>query len=93
MAVYEIQDFEIENFARNFLPEMRAFFASEEGNAEYEKWLSEQEHDISENENLKKTDEINIWILATYSFMETIKASSDAWDNFYELQKFYAIKR
>lgn len=43
MAVCDIPDYEFENLARSFLPEIRAFFESEKGKAEYEKWLSEQE--------------------------------------------------
>lgn len=50
MAVYAMKDYEVEILAKSFLPEIRAFFKSEEGKAEYEKWVSEQE-----NENLKKT--------------------------------------
>ncbi len=50
MAVYAMNDYEIEILAKSFLPEIQAFFESEEGKAEYEKWLSKQE-----NDNLKKT--------------------------------------
>ena len=52
MAVYDIPDYEFENLARSFLPAMEQYFSTEEGMAEFQKWLSEQE---GETENLKKT--------------------------------------
>lgn len=54
MAVCDIPDYEFENLARSFLPAMQKFFASEEGMAAYEKWLSEQEEDTSETEEAVK---------------------------------------
>ena len=37
-----MKDYEIEMLAKSFLPEIRAFFESEEGRAEYEKQAAEQ---------------------------------------------------
>ncbi len=39
----------IENFARCLFPDMQAFFASEEGQREYEQWKAEQEKRAAEN--------------------------------------------
>lgn len=41
-AAYAMKDYEIEMLAKSFLPEIRAFFESEEGRAEYEKQVAEQ---------------------------------------------------
>ncbi len=41
-------DYEVENLARSFLPAMEKFFASDEGIAANEKWLSEQEDTTDE---------------------------------------------
>ena len=54
MAVCDIPDYEFENLARSFLPAMQKYFASEEGMAAYEKWLSEQEDETSETEEAVK---------------------------------------
>lgn len=40
---WNIPDYEYENLARYFLPQIQAFFESEEGKKEYEEWLAEQE--------------------------------------------------
>ena len=34
---------EIESLAKSFLPEILAFFETEEGNRQYEEWLKEEE--------------------------------------------------
>ena len=39
-----IPDFEIEAMARILLPALRAFYASPEGQAAFEKWKRNQEH-------------------------------------------------
>lgn len=54
MAVCDIPDYEFENLARSFLSAMQKYFASEEGMAAYEKWLSEQEEETSETEEAVK---------------------------------------
>ena len=38
----DIPDYEYENLARHFLPQIQAFFESEDGQEEYEEWLTEQ---------------------------------------------------
>lgn len=38
-----IPQHEIEILARHFLPQIRAFFATEEGRKEFEEWKAEQE--------------------------------------------------
>ncbi len=55
MAVYDIPDYEFENLARSFLPAMEQYFSAAEGMAEYEKWLSEQDTEFTESENVRKT--------------------------------------
>lgn len=54
MAVYDIPDYEFENLAKSFLPKMQEYFASEDGMAAYEKWLSEKKKEYSEREETKK---------------------------------------
>ncbi len=39
---WDIPDYEYENLARHFLPQIQAFFESEDGQKEYEEWLTEQ---------------------------------------------------
>ena len=39
---WDIPDYEYENLARHFLPQIQAFFESEEGRKEYEEWMVEQ---------------------------------------------------
>ena len=39
---WDIPDYEYENLARHFLPQIQAFFESEEGRKEYEEWKTEQ---------------------------------------------------
>ena len=41
-AAYAMKDYEIEMLAKSFLPEIRTFFESKEGRAEYEKQVAEQ---------------------------------------------------
>ncbi len=53
MAACDIPDYEFENLARSFLPAMQKYFASEEGMAAYEKWLSEQEDETFETKYFK----------------------------------------
>lgn len=37
-----IPDYEYENLARHFLPQIQAFFETEQGRKEFEKWKGEQ---------------------------------------------------
>ncbi len=39
---WDIPDYEYENLARHFLPQIQAFFESKEGIKEYEEWKTEQ---------------------------------------------------
>lgn len=39
---WDIPDYEYEILARYFLPQIQAFFESEEGKKEYEEWETEQ---------------------------------------------------
>ena len=39
---WDIPDYEYENLARHFLPQIQAFFESKEGRKEYEEWLAKQ---------------------------------------------------
>ena len=39
---WDIPDYEYENLARHFLPQIQAFFESKEGRKEYEEWKAEQ---------------------------------------------------
>ena len=39
---WDIPDYEYENLARHFLPQIQTFFESEEGRKEYEEWKAEQ---------------------------------------------------
>lgn len=39
---WNIPEYEYENLARCFLPQIQAFFESEDGQKEYEQWLAEQ---------------------------------------------------
>ena len=70
MAVYDIPDYEFENLARSFLPAMEQYFSAAEGMAEYEKWLSEQDTEFTESENVRKTAWNRNLDLKTYPFKE-----------------------
>lgn len=47
-----IPQHEIEILARHFLPQIRAFFATEEGRKEFEEWKAEQERLKTQNSNV-----------------------------------------
>ena len=47
-----LPDHEIESLARNFLPQIVAFYETEEGQKEFEEWKKEQE----KKEKLKSTE-------------------------------------
>lgn len=51
-----IPDFELASLARLLLPEIRAYFQSEEGKREYAEWLEEQKNNAkgaNENERIE----------------------------------------
>lgn len=39
---WDIPDYEYENLARYFLPQIQAFFETDQGRKEFEKWKAEQ---------------------------------------------------